>query len=250
MVRMNETLNTLLNHRSIRDFTEQEVGEETMGTLFDAAMRASTSRGFQHASVIRIKDTAIRQELARIGNQRRVATAPELMVFIVDARRSVRIREELGEDPDVARSADVFREGFTDAVIMAQNLTVAAESKGLGACYLGCVLNEYETLIDLLKLPEYTFPVVGLMLGHPASRPGLKPRMPKELRIMEDTYSEPESWVEALAGYNATMREYYGQRETNNRDDGFTSQVVNNLVKRPSRNRFFSLAKAQGFNVR
>lgn len=247
---MNDTLKTLLNHRSIRAFTDEPVGEETMDLLFDAAMRSSTSRGFHHASVIRVKDQAIRDELARIATQSNIADAPELLVFIVDARRSVRILEEQGVDSDVAKSADILREGFTDGVIMAQSLTVAAESMGLGVCYLGSVLNDYPALTDVLKLPRYTFPIVGLMLGHPANQPQLKPRIPNELRIMDDTYTEPESWVKALEEHDSVMNQYYGSRDSNQRDDAFTTQIARKLKSRPSRELFFSHAESQGFNVR
>lgn len=246
---MNETIRTQLAHRSIRQFTSEPVGEETMGTLFDVTMAASSSRGFQHAGIIRIKDRALREELARIGTQPYIADAPELMVFIVDVRRNYRILEEQGLDTAVATSADVFREGFTDALLMAQNLTVAAESLGLGVCYLGSVLNDYAALIEALKLPKYTFPVVGLMLGHPNQEPQLKPRMPKQLRVMEDTYSEPESWMDELKEYDAKMHTYYDLRDANNRVDEFTTQVARKLQSRPSRDLFFEHVVNQGFDV-
>lgn len=247
---MNETISTQLAHRSIRQFTDQPVGEETMGTLFDVAMAAPTSRGFQHAGIIRIKSPELRQELARIGTQPYIADAPELMVFIVDTRRNYRILEEQGLDTSVATSADVFREGFTDALLMAQNLAVAAESLGLGVCYLGSVLNDYVALIKALKLPAYTFPVVGLMLGHPNQEPQLKPRMPKQMRVMEDTYSEPESWMATLTEYDAEMHTYYDLRDANNRVDEFTTQVARKLQSRPSRDLFFEHVVNQGFDVK
>lgn len=247
---MNETIDSQLAHRSIRQFTGEPVAEDTMNTLFDVAMAAPTSRGFQHAGIIRVKDHALRAELARIGTQPYIADAPELMVFIVDARRSYRILEEQGLDTSVATSADVFREGFTDAVLMAQNLAVAAESLGLGVCYLGSVLNDYAALIKALKLPEYTFPVVGLMLGHPNQKPQLKPRMPRQLRVMEDSYSEPSSWLDELTEYDAIMHTYYDLRDANNRVDEFTTQIAKKLTSRPSRDLFFDHVEAQGFSVK
>lgn len=247
---MNETIKSQLAHRSIRQFTDDPVSAHTMDTLFDVAMAAPTSRGFQHAGIIRVKERALREELARIATQPYIAEAPELMVFIVDARRSYRILQEQGMDTSVATSADVFREGFTDALLMAQNLAVAAESLGLGVCYLGSVLNDYASLIKALKLPAYTFPVVGLMLGHPNQEPQLKPRMPKKLRVMDDTYREPDSWLAALKEYDAEMHTYYDLRDANNRVDEYTTQIAKKLSSLPSRDLFFGHVESQGFAVK
>lgn len=245
----NDTIATQLAHRTIREFDGRAVGEDTMALLCDVAMRTSTSRGFQHAAFIRIKDQATKDLLAQIGTQPYIARASELFVAIVDARRSVRILEEMGEDSSVAKSADVFREGFTDAVLMVQNLTVAAESLGLGVMHLGSILNDYPALIEALQLPLYTFPVMGVGFGYPAHLPQLKPRIPARLRVMTDVYREPESWLEALADYDEEMRGYYDIRDTNRRSDSYTLQVARKLTSRPSRDRFFAHVARQGFAV-
>lgn len=244
---MNETITTQLAHRTIRAFTSDAIEEQTMQTLFDVAMRTSTSRGFQQASFIRVKDQAKREALAEVGNQPYIAQAPELLVAIVDARRSVRILEEQGKDSNPAKSGEVFREGFTDGVLMVQNLTVAAESLGLGVAHLGSILNDYERTIEILKLPEFTFPIVGMLVGHPNQEPQLKPRMSRELRVMTDTYQEPESWLETLAEYDGEMRTYYDLREANKRSDAFTTQIERKLVTPPSGKNFYRHIIAQGF---
>lgn len=246
---MNETIKTLLGHRTIREFDGRAIPEKTMDQLFEVATHASTSRGFQHAAFIRVKDQSKKDALAEIGTQPYIARAPELLVAIVDARRSVKILEEMGKESSVAKSADVFREGFTDGILMVQNLTAAAESLGLGVMHLGSVLNDYERLIEVLELPQYTFPIVGMGLGYPGQDPQLKPRMPHKLRVMTDTYNEPDSWLETLSEYDADMRGYYDLRATNRRSDSYTEQVARKLTSRPSRDRFFYHVANQGFDV-
>lgn len=246
--RMNETIATQLDHRSYRQFADEPVSQQMMDTLFDVAMRTSTSRGLQHAALIHVKDQKVKDGLAEIGKQPYIAKAPEIVVGIVDARRSVRLLEEAGEEIDGATCPDVFREGFTDAVLMIQNMTVAAESLGLGVTLLGSVVNDYARVTELLQLPKYTFPVLGMMFGHKGQDPQLKPRMPKPLRVMRDRYEEPDSWHEALGEYDDEMRTYYDLRNSNRRVDAYTGQVKRVLtqVREPN---FVEHARKQGFTL-
>lgn len=246
---MNDTINAQLAHRSIREFADTPVSENVMATLFEVAMHTSTSRGFQHAALIRVTSPELRGRLAQIGNQEYIARAPELIVAIVDTRRSFRILEEHRADTTPATSADAFREGFTDAVLMIQNMTVAAESAGLGVTLLGSILNDIPALVEALNLPRYTFPALGMIVGYPAQDPQLKPRIPTNLRVMENTYCEPESWCGALHDYDAEMTTYYDTRDMNRRVDAFTTQVVRKLQSTPVKDAFFDHVKAQGFGL-
>ncbi len=245
---MNETIRTQLAHRTIREFTGEPISEETMQTLFDVAVRTSTSRGFQQSVLIRVKDQAKRDELARIANQEYIARAPELFVGVLDARRGIRIREELGATTQGAANMVVFREAFTDTVLMIQNVSVAAESLGLGVAHLGSVLNDYAAVIEMLELPKYTFPVVGMILGYPNQEPQLKPRMDKSFRIHTDVYQEPESWIESLKDYDEEMHTYYDLREANRRVDRFTTQIEGKFIENFNERSPIPHIQAQGFD--
>lgn len=246
---MNETIRTQLAHRTIREFTDEPVPEEMMQTLFDVAIRTSTSRGFQQSVLIRVKDQAKRDEFARIGNQAYIARAPELLIGVLDARRGIRILQEKGESTEGAANMVVFREAFTDTVLMIQNLSVAAESLGLGVTHLGSVLNDYSAAIELLELPQYTFPVLGVILGYPNQEPQLKPRMDKSFRIHTDVYQEPESWTDALADYDEEMHTYYDLRDANRRVDQFTTQIARKFIENADKRSPVPHIKAQGFDV-
>lgn len=223
--------------------------QEVLDTLFDVAMHTSTSRGLQHAGLIRVVDKHKRARIAEIATQPYIARAPELVIAIVDARRSARILEERGKDPAPAASSEVFREGFTDAVLMLQNIAVAAESLGLGITMLGSVLNDYAALIEVLELPEFTFPVLGLQFGYPGQDPQLKPRMPRALRVMVDGYQEPESWLAELKDYDAEMHTYYDLRDANRRVDAYTTQIASKVASFPAERGFVAAARAQGFDL-
>lgn len=246
---MNETIRTQLAHRTIREFTGEPIPEETMQTLFDVAVRTSTSRGFQQAVLIRVKDQAKRDELARIGNQPYIARAPELLVGVLDVRRGVRILDELGEPSENAANMVVFREAFTDTVLMIQNVSVAAETLGLGVSHLGSVLNDYAAAIDVLELPKYTFPVLGMMLGYPNQEPQLKPRMDKSFRVHTDVYQEPESWTDSLKEYDAQMHTYYDLRDANRRVDQFTTQIARKFIEDYDAHNPIPHMLAQGFDL-
>ena len=74
----------------------------------------------------------------------------------------------------VQGSADRFVSGLTDAVIAAQNVVVAAESLGMGAVYLGSFFNDTAKVVELLNLPKYTYPAIGLAVGWPIPRASIK----------------------------------------------------------------------------
>lgn len=247
---MNETIKSQLAHRTIREFTNQAVSDSVMHTLFEVAMRTPTSRGMQNASIIWVKDSEKKHTLAQINAQEYVARAPIYLLFVADLSRTAAVLEESGLNAAGAHTMDVYTEAFTDACLMVQNVVVAAESLGLGATILGGLLSDPGAVIDLLDLPQLTFPVLGLMLGYPNQHPQLKPRMAQELRVMVDHYERPDSWNEALADYDVLMRTYYDLRTADRREDTFTEQIRQKYgAVRPQHERLIQQLARQGFRV-
>lgn len=246
---INSTIATQFNHRTIREFTGEPIAADTFSQLMEVARVTASSRGLQQVSIIRITDQAIKDEMAEIATQPYMARATELLVLVADTHRSQQIAKEQGVDEPFSGSMNCFMEAVTDAALTAQNIVVAAESLGLGTNYFGNVLNDVERVIELLGLPELTFPVVGLSLGYPAQSPQLKPRMDMSLRVMENGYREPESWTAALSDYDQIMRTYYDLREGGQPSDTFTKQTADKLrVENPKRTYMMRVAQAQGFN--
>jgi len=146
---------------------------------------------------------------------------------------------------------DHFFQAFTDACIAAQNVVTAAESIDLGTLYLGSILNDPQETRDLLKLPKWTFPVVGLAIGHPNQEPQLKPRMGNQLKVFENEYVCFENYLSEIKNYDAEMQEYYDFRYTNQRLDSFSEQIAkkakNGLIKRQE---MLNLVRDQGFDLK
>jgi hypothetical protein len=105
--------------------------------------------------------------------------------------------------------------GIQDASLMAENMVIAAESLGLGSCFLGNAPYRAIAIAKQYKLPKRVFPLVQLAMGYPAENPPPRPRYPLDFTLFEDEYPElgEEMIQEAMAvmdgGYLA--QDYYRQ---------------------------------------
>src|SRR5699024_8207345 len=151
MIYLNKTIETQLNHRSIRQFKDTPIEPETLDTLFKVANRTASSNGLQTFSIIRVTDRKKRAQIADICTQDYVKDLPEFLVFIVDAFRNAQIASEMGVDSDSKGDMDRFFQGFTDGAIAAQNMYTAIESLGMGAVYFGSILNDPAKIIEILE---------------------------------------------------------------------------------------------------
>ena len=223
---MNEFIKQVNEHRTIREFTEEKIPKENLEKLFDVINMTASSNGMQNFSIIRVTDQSLKDKLSEIGLQEYMRRAPELLIFIVDLYRNYEIAKELNNENDIMIGFDKFMQGFTDACLAAQNFVVGAESMGYGANYFGNIHNNTKKVIDLLNLPKYTFPVVGVGIGIPNQNPEIKPRIPLELKMFENGYVKFDSYLDSIKDYDQVMQTYYDLRDTNNRVDAFSTQVV------------------------
>ncbi|WP_138160271.1 nitroreductase family protein [Peptoniphilus catoniae] len=246
---MNETLKLFDNHRTIRFFKERKVEKEKLEALMEAFRRSPNSMGLQESTIIRIRDQKLKDALAAIGEQDYIARVPELMVFVADNYRNYRIAMENGchEDPP---TIEMLIQGLTDSIIGAQSVNIAAESMGLGVVYLGSILKGTDKLIDLLKLPKYTLPVVGMGIGYPDDDPQLKPRMDIEKRCFENRYEIFDNYGKLLKDYDAQMLNYYDTRDKGRRSESFTghaTKLYDLLTKVDSK--AVDILKRQGYKI-
>jgi nitroreductase len=239
-----------LLHRSVREFEERAVPDGVVGVLLDVVNRTATSSGLQSFSVVRVTDGELRGRVAEICAQDYVARAAELFIFVADAYRNARIARGRGYSGGAVGDMDRFFQGFTDAALAAQNLTNAVEALDMGAVYFGSILNDAQAVIDLLGLPEYTFPVVGVGFGYPAQDPQLKPRMPVALKVFENAYGLPEGFDGAVADYDEVMTGYYDTRAGGRRSDSFSEQLVRRLANTPEKRALLlNVVRGQGFDL-
>ncbi len=103
--------------------------------------------------------------------------------------------------------------GIQDASLMAENMVIAAESLGLGSCFLGNTPYRSQEIVKEYKLPMGVFPLVQLVMGYPAEDPPSRPRYPLDFVLFEDKYPtlSPEQVEDAMKvmdeGYLA--QDYY-----------------------------------------
>lgn len=233
----NSTITSQLKHRTIRAFTTQPVDEATVTTLVDVARHGATSTFYQATTIIRVKDPVVREVLYQSSGQPYVAgDRGELFVFVVDLSRIARIREAAGLTLAPLERTTAFVQGVEDTVISAQNMVVAAESLGLGTCYLGSIVRDSRSIISALNLPAFTFPLLGLLVGYPDQEPQMKPRLPREMTFSVDTYPDFQSaeYLQAAEGYDQTIQTYYDLREGGKRQDSYTDQMKNKPGNGPS----------------
>ncbi|MDT8879463.1 oxygen-insensitive NADPH nitroreductase [Halomonas saccharevitans] len=207
---MNPTIELLKSHRSIRKFTDQPVSRELLEELIRAGQAAATSSHVQAYSVIHVTHPTNRETIAELaGGQAYVASSGAFLVFCADMKRPTEAAERT--DARVVRGmTEQLLVASVDTALMAQNVAVAAESEGLGICYIGGIRNNPQQVSELLGLPDHVFPVFGMCLGYPAHQPDVKPRLPVEAILKQDTYSDDR---EQVAAFDDTMHAYYQSRK-------------------------------------
>lgn len=227
---MNSVIELLNSHRSIRKFTDQAVSQDTINTVVQAGQAAATSSFIQACTVIQVNNPDNRTKLAEYaGGQTYVEEAPVFLVLCADMKR-----HQLACDMNGAEMKSGFTEQFITATVdvglLAQNLTTAAESLGLGAVYIGGIRNQIAKVADLLELPELVYPVFGLCLGYPDQNPEVKPRLPVEVVLKQDSYDDSND-AAVIAEYDKAVSEYYQTRTGGNKDMTWSEQISGMLVK-------------------
>ena len=164
---MNDTLKLLYGRKSVRVFEDRPVPEEIKKSILRAAFEAPTAGNQMLYTVLDITDPALKERLAvTCDNQPFIAKAPLVLIFLADCRRWPRLYELAGEKPRAAGPGDLLL-AVADACIAAQNALMAAESLGLGSCYIGDILENCEQHREMLNLPELLVPACMLVMGYP-----------------------------------------------------------------------------------
>lgn len=185
---MNEVIRQLNARKSVRVFTEEKISEEIKREILNAACQAPTAGNQQIYTILDITDQRIKEELVKTcDNQPFIATAPMVLIFCADVQRWYDIFVEGGAEPRKPGAGDLLL-AVSDANIAAQNAVVAAESFGIGSCYIGDVMENCEAQRSLLNLPEYVFPAAMLVFGYPTQQQ--KERVKPKRCNLEDIVQE------------------------------------------------------------
>jgi nitroreductase len=245
---MSSVIDLLKSHRSIRKFTDQAIEPELFNELIAAGQAAATSSFLQGTTVVRIKKPETRAAIAKLaGGQVYVESAAEFMIFCADLKRSANYCDEY-EKSFEGDYTEHFIIATVDVALMAQSMVTAAESVGLGICYIGGIRNDPAQVAQLLELPKGVYPVFGLCLGYPDQDPEVKPRLPLSVIVKEEVYNEVGD-KETIAEYDENIREYYRLRTGGGHGISWTEQVSTLLggKVRPHMKEFLA---DQGFKFR
>ena len=238
----------LKSHRSIRKFSDRAVAQDIVEELILSGQCAATSSFIQACTVIQVSDPAVREKLCEIAaGQPYVRDSPVFMVFCADMQRHRRACDMHGAAM-LSGFTEQFLTASIDCALFAQNVLIAAESLGLGGCYIGAIRNKIAEVDSLLKLPDKVYPVFGMCLGYPAQDPETKPRLPLPVVLKQHAYSDRED--EALiAAYDEDVRRYYRTRTGGNKENSWSEQIAD-MLAREARPHMLGFLHSKGFLLR
>ena len=167
---MNEIIRSLYDRKSVRVFEDRAVEPEVKRAVLEAALQAPTAGNMALYTILDITDPAKKACLAKsCDDQPFIATAPMVLVFCADYRRWYDVFCSFVDEVRRPDMGDLFL-AEADAIIAAQNAVVAAQSLGLGSCYIGDITENFEYHQKLLDLPKYVVPAAMLVLGWPTQQ--------------------------------------------------------------------------------
>ncbi|SEQ64001.1 FMN reductase (NADPH) [Virgibacillus subterraneus] len=226
---MIDTVNIISNHRSIRKFKSEQLTTEQIHTIIGAAQQASTSSYVMAYTVIGITDETVKARLKEVSGQDYVKENGHFFVFCADLNRIYQqaTPEEQKAMQESIESTEQFLVSTVDTALVAQNTVIAAESMGLGTCFIGSLRNNINRVNDILELPDYVVPLFGMAVGYPDENPDKKPRLPIDAVYHENKYNTDYQFQrELIDNFNEELKTYYQTRSNNTRTDTWSEQMV------------------------
>lgn len=242
---MNETMKTIRNHRSIRNFQEKEVADSVLDDILRASQAMPNSINGQQTSVIVVKDKETKKKIAELtGGQVWIDAAPVFLVFVMDFYKTNIAAQKNNLTQVIHESVEGTMVGAADAGLAMGAAIISAESLGLGIVPIGGVRRNPAEIIKLLELPEYTYPVAGLALGYPDGESKQKPRLPFETFKHEEVYHK-QGLAEAIDIYDSRMEEYL--KGIGREQEGNWSKYTSNIYQHVYYPQVYPTLKEQKF---
>ncbi len=217
------TVAQMFRHRSHRRYLADPLPQEQLERLVDAARYASTSSFIQAYAVVAVRDAKRKGECARLcAGQPHITEAPVFFAICADLHKIAVACGRNGTSLQ-AQSFELFLQATVDAALLGQNLQLAAEAEGLGACMIGAARNHPNELASLLGLPPHCYVVFGMTVGKTADDPVPRGRMPLSGVLHWERYDEAHAEA-ALEGADVGMREW--ARRTNAEQGGYNGKPV------------------------
>ena len=163
---MNDTLKTIDERRSTRQYLDKEISKEDKRVILEAAINAPTAGNMLLYSIIDVTEEDKKEKLSVLcDNQPFIKNGKMVLVFVSNAKKWYDVYNQTNEK-DLKPSLADFYLTLADAHIAAENAVIAAESLGIGSCYIGDIIENYEKVKELLNLPKYINPICMLVFGY------------------------------------------------------------------------------------
>ena len=197
----NTTIDLIESRRTIRTYSSKPLTQNKIDTIIQGAMRAPTAGNLMMYSIIQVSDQKLKDKLVKTcDNQPHIAKAPLVLLFLADMQRwwdyfkVCKVEEkcnEIGKEFQTPQESDLLL-ACCDALIAAQNSVIAAEALGIGSCYIGDIMENYEIHREMFNLPKWVFPITLLCYGVPKgdkNKIPLTTRFPQRYIMFTNQYS-------------------------------------------------------------
>ncbi|MCH2143302.1 MAG: NADPH-dependent oxidoreductase [Phycisphaerales bacterium] len=206
----------MLEHRSIRSYTDEIVPAADIEQAVAAGQKAATSSNIQTYSLVHVTDIEIRTAMIEIsGGQDKVRDCGAFFVICADMRRHRLLADRCGVPCE--QNVESFLLSVIDASLFAQNMALAFESLGWGTCYIGGIRNNLSAVQKILSLPTDVSPLFGMTVGRAAEEPWPRPRFPVDTIMHENGVVSDDVVLAQCDAYDDLMREYYLNRGASGR---------------------------------
>ncbi|MGC5775417.1 oxygen-insensitive NADPH nitroreductase [Paenibacillus pabuli] len=247
---MNETIELMMKHRSVRKFKPDPVSEQQLATIVAAGQMASSSSSVQAYTVIAVTESEQKAKLAELaGNQSYINECPVFLVWCADLYRlSDAAKRHLPEKESYEDSTENFMVATIDVALASQNAALAAESLGFGIVYIGGLRNHIEEVNEVLDLPEGVYPVYGMCIGVADQETGIRPRLPLDAVLHHGRYNA-EQTLKGVESYDETTAAYMKERTQGERSTPWSELMAKRLTE-PVRLQMKSFLEGKGFMKR
>ena len=244
-------LDTIFDHRSVRRYKSEPVDDAILNQILEAGTRASTTGNMQVYSMIVTRNEEIRKHLWEAHfKQEMVLEAPVHITFCADFNRFNKWCLQRNASPGYDNFLSFFTAAI-DALLVSQNVVLAAEAHGLGICYLGTVTYMADKIAEILELPEAVVPVAAIVMGYPADDPGLTDRLPLKGVVHHEKYRDySENAINEIYAEKEALELTAELLEENNKETLAQVFTDNRYTRKDNvyfSNQFMKLIEKQGF---
>lgn len=248
---MNEVIQVIRQHRSIRKFKNSPLTAEQIEAIVDAAQMAPTSAHMQPFSIIGVTDRELRKMIAVQSKNPWIEECGYFFVFCADLHRMMLAagpeqQEKMGRNLGYSY---FYQTAVLSAGLALQNASLAAESMGLGTVIIGGINEALPGLDEWLDLPDFVMPLVGLAVGFPDEFPEQKPRLPRSAVFFENRYEDRDLKAK-VETYDREVEEYYAARMNNKQKVSWSGKFIAMLERDLPLGGYTEYVKSKGFDLK